>query len=162
MKITGTIKFNSGYVDITDPCYKNGTWCRLRAELPIGEYDYEANIKDLLAWGNRVTSICIQRKEKDWVGTLKRKCIGYIGVDAGLAGFFDSKPDYDYDAWDKVCDFIFAQHNKVYEAHLDNAMRCEGVFSSSGYGDGDYPVYQITSDYSDAIVGYEIEFIEGR
>lgn len=151
MKTTQTITFKLGYVDITDPCYDKTYWARLRGELPPGEYDYAANIDDV------VKSICILRK--GWEGCAQSKFIGYIGVDAGLAGFFDNKPDYNDDEWLDVCNFIWKQHNKVCEAHLDNAMRCEGVFSSSGYGDGEYPVYQLVSDYTGVIVGYEIKFI---
>lgn len=164
MKKTGTINFKSGFVDITDPCYDNNTWCRLRKELPAGEYKYEANIDDCGDWGKRVTSIRIQRK--DWKGHRTTKLVGYIGVDAGLAGFFDNKPDYnrispEHDEWvDDVCaDFLFKQSGQVYEAHCDNAMRCEGVFTESGYGDGSYPVYEIRSDYTGVIVGYKIKFI---
>ena len=163
MKKTGTINFKSGYVDITDPCYDNDTWCRLRKELPAGEYKYEANINDYGDWGKRVTSIRIQKK--DWKGSKTTELIGYIGVDAGLAGFFDNKPDYDdrKDEWcGQVCDNFLFKHpheTRVYEAHCDNAMRCEGVFSSSGYCDGCYPVYQIRSDYTGMIVGYKIKFI---
>ena len=165
MKKTGTIKFNSGFVDITDPCYDNDMyWCRLRKELPVGEYKYEANIDDCGDWGKRVTSIRIQRK--DWKGHHTTKLIGHIDVDAGLAGFFDNKPDYnrispEHDEWvDDVCtDFLFKQDGQVYEAHCDNAMRCEGVFAESGYGDGEYPVYEIRSDYTGVIVGYKIKFI---
>ena len=161
MKKTGTINFKSGYVDITDPCYDADVWCRLRAELPAGEYKYEVDIDDCGDWGQRVTSIRIQRS--DWKGHRTTKLIGHIGVDAGLAGFFDGKPDYDDNQWVyEVCDsFLFKQppRTKVYEAHCDNAMRCEGVFSSSGYGDGEYPVYQITRDDTGMVVGYKIKFI---
>ena len=163
MKKTGTIKFNSGFVDITDPCYDKDTWCRLRKELPAGEYKYEVNISDQGVWGERVTSIRIKRK--NWKGSVINSLVGYIGVDAGLAGFFDNKPDYketpEHDEWvDDVCNgFLFKQDGEVYEAHRNNAMRCEGVFSSSGYGDGSYPVYQIRSDYTGMVVGYKIKFI---
>lgn len=165
-KISGIVTFKSGYVDITDPCYDNDTWCRLRKELPIGEYKYEAVITDNTnGWGERVKTLRIQRK--GWKSHRTHKLVGYIGVDAGLAGFFDDKPDYkdtsSHDEWcTDVCEgFLFKhpQGTKVYEAHCDNAMRCEGVFSLSGYGDGSYPVYQIRDDYTNEIVGYKIKFI---
>lgn len=159
-KNTGVVIFKSGFVDITDPGYDKDTWCRLRKELPAGEYKYEANITDKTnGWGKRVSSLRIQKK--GWKGHRINRLVDYIGVDAGLAGFFDNKPDYNYDEWlADVCEgFLFKQEGDVYEAHSDNAMRCEGVFSSSGYGDGEYPVYQIIDSHTNEIVGYKIKFI---
>jgi hypothetical protein len=74
--------------------------------------------------------------------------IGEIGVDAGLAGFFNDKPDYTDDEWSEFCDSI----------RNGNAwIRDEGFFSSSGYGDGCYPVNACR--INGEIVALEIRFI---
>lgn len=49
-----------------------------------------------------------------------------------MAGFFNDKPDFNDDEWDKLCD-------KVNEG--DAWCLYDGIFSSSGYGDGSYDVY---------------------
>ena len=73
--------------------------------------------------------------------------IGEIGVDAGLAGFFHDKPDYDNDAWSKFCDRITTG---------DAWLTEDGFFSSSGYGDGSYGVYAKQKDGK--AVALEIRF----
>jgi hypothetical protein len=74
--------------------------------------------------------------------------IGIIGVDAGLAGFFMNKPDYNDEEWDAFCESI---HDG------DAWIKDEGFFSSSGYGDGGYPVYAYKVD--NEIVALEIRFL---
>lgn len=72
-----------------------------------------------------------------------------IGVDSGLAGFFVNKPDYSDEQWNEICQQItkgFAW------------MRPEGVFSQSGYGDGEYSVYGYR-DSDGKITALEIRFI---
>lgn len=67
--------------------------------------------------------------------------IGYIGVDAGLAGFFNNKEDYDDDAWQKLCDNLGTK---------DAMLLPNGAFTSSGFGDGSYAVF--TNDEETAFV----------
>lgn len=87
-------KFELGNkVDITDPCYNKGVWCRMTTDCKPGTWYGYATISDEGEWGDRVATLCIyldDRKdpEPDW------ELIGNIGVDAGMAGFFRDKPDY--------------------------------------------------------------------
>lgn len=76
------------------------------------------------------------------------KEIGVIGVDAGLAGFFMNKPDYTDEQWHDFCESI---------RKGDAWIKDEGFFSSSGYGDGCYPVFAYTVD--DEIIALEIRFL---
>jgi len=76
------------------------------------------------------------------------KEIGSIGVDAGLAGFFHNKPDYDDAAWKGFCDRI---------RNGDAWMTEDGFYSSSGYGDGCYKVY--AAEQNGEVVGLEIRFV---
>ncbi len=133
-------RFHEGFitlqdtVDITDPCYDRNTWCRMNdVKVVPGEYAVFATYTD----EGRVASVAIEHKS-----VLKERAkyritpvlrdIGDIGVDAGLAGFFPHKRDYDDDEWAEFCDKIGFQ--KV--SFID-----DGVCTSSGYGDGGYPVY---------------------
>ena len=152
----GTRHFDERPVTATDPCYDSDTWCVVR-DINIKPGDYEC-----VAWKGR-------EYYKDFDGK-RRSCqrvfvcgiyldgnipsencgekIGELGVDAGLAGFFQDKPDYNDDAWFELCDKV---HNHDYLI-LD-----EGFFTSSGYGDGCYPVYAYKNDEGE-IVALEIRF----
>ena len=58
--------------------------------------------------------------------------IGEIGVDAGMAGFFENKPDFDDEEWELFCEKL---------RDKDCAILPYGVVCRSGFGDGRYPVY---------------------
>lgn len=79
-------KFELGNkVDITDPCYNKGVWCRMTTDCKPGTWYGYATISDEGEWGDRVATLCIyldDRKdpEPDW------ELIGDIGVDAEWPG----------------------------------------------------------------------------
>lgn len=149
----GTKHFG-GIVDITDPCYSKDVWCRMTAEVKDGEY--YCNI-----WSHTEKEIYDGEEFKDTrVGVIgiyldgvippqrQMECIGEIGVDAGLAGFFINKPDYNDDEWNAFCNSI----------RKGNAwIKDEGFFSSSGYGDGVYSVYAYK--HNSEIIALEIRFL---
>ena len=133
----GKVVFETTKLDVTDPGYDRSIRCRLSLDIVPGEYIYKAYIRKVKNWGNRVTKLSIinvSAKSRARLG----KCVGEIGVDAGLAGFFENKPDY--------------------EAKKDNAFKCNGVLSTSGVGDGFYAVYELL-DWKDNRCGYTILFI---
>lgn len=152
-KKIGTKHFE-GVIDITDPCYDKDVWCRMNAEVKSGEYDCHI-------WRHTSKEIWNGKEYKDVsVGVIgiylngiippqrSMEEIGSIGVDAGLAGFFMNKPDYNDDEWSDFC-------NSIRDG--DAWIKDEGFFSSSGYGDGCYPVY--ASKVNGEIVALEIRFI---
>lgn len=111
-KKIGAMDFH-GSVDITDPCYNRDVWCRMNDvkihdgsytciawyQTDKGEYDgkpYSYKVVGIL--GIYLDGIIPCQKEM--------KEIGSIGVDAGLAGFFHNKPDYDDEAWSAFCDRV--------------------------------------------------------
>jgi hypothetical protein len=152
-KKIGTKHFE-GTIDITDPCYDRDVWCRMTAEVKAGEYDCHI-------WRHTSKEIWNGEEYKDVrVGIIgiyldgiippqrSMEQIGSIGVDAGLAGFFMNKPDYNDEEWDDLC-------NSIDDG--DAWIRDDGFFSSSGYGDGCYDVYAYKRD--NEIVALEIRFI---
>lgn len=135
MEYIGKLQLNDK-VDITDPCYdKDVTWCRITSECKSGEYTGYATVADVGdVWGKRVVSIAIYKDDKI-VDIDSMELIGNIGVDAGLAGFFNNKPDFDDDGWRDFLD-KFVRHDE------GDYWDCGyGLFSESGYGDGGYDVY---------------------
>jgi hypothetical protein len=149
MEYVGKIELGTK-VDITDPCYDKDTWCRMTTDCEPGLYEGYIEMSDEGAWGNRVASVSIF-KDGRIVDIEKMKIIGKIGVDAGLAGFFNNKPDFNDREWSEFCD-------KIEEGNAWNLYN--GIFSSSGYGDGGYYVYANKDRNAFTIVFIDNEYEE--
>lgn len=120
-------------VDITDPCYDRDVWCRMNdVKVVPGEYAVFVTYAD----NGRVADVAIEHEAVHNSGiTPVFQEAGDIGVDAGLAGFFPYKRDYNDDEWAEFCDKI--DNDEYSEPHFIDG----GVCTSSGYGDGGYSVY---------------------
>lgn len=137
----GMLNLVDGLVDITDPCYDEDAYCRENnVKVKPGMYNCHAGIcvksSDEFEKGRCFFATIVHEDYKYTdipVRSWKKLCD--IGVDAGLAGFFSHKPDFNDDVWNVFC-------NKIYKGTywLMHDL-CEGFFTSSGYGDGYYPVY---------------------
>lgn len=147
-------------VDVTDPCYDKSVWCRRNGIKTVpGEYVCEYHTKNCgeYMWqgekhiDERVSLSMIYLKDRHKKAPRIRDFspIGGIGVDAGLAGYFPDKPDYDDEQWAKFCDNI-----KEGDAWITE----DGYFTSSGYGDGGYTVSAIKDDNGRA-TALMIEFL---
>jgi hypothetical protein len=122
-------------VDITDPCYDYDTWCRMTTECKPGEYTAYIKVSNTGDWGNIVEYIAIYKdNETDYAHNGQMHTIGSIGVDSGCAGFFNNKPNYNDEEWYSLVDEMNPNENNVY-------VMPYGIFSDSGYGDGEYWVY---------------------
>ena len=134
MEYVGKIELGNK-VDITDPCYNKDVWCRMTVDCEPGEYKGYIEKVNEGEWGIRIAAVSIFKGTKIW-GVEEMECIGFIGVDAGLAGFFNDKPDFNDDEWEIFCNKIDGEANGADAWNLYN-----GIFSRSGYGDGTYNVY---------------------
>lgn len=150
----GTLNMAEGRVDITDPCYNHDVTCRIN-DLHTKAGSYKCSY-DYSTGARRVISASIEYCGDDMPKcTLSKRLYTTIGVDAGLAGFFIApKPNYNKDEWHSLCNEI--GNGNVY---IDE----KGFFTSSGYGDGEYPVmadYECNKDGTTGeIVGLTIIFI---
>ena len=136
----GTLELND-QVDITDPCYDKNVWCRMTTECKPGTYTGYAEISDEGGLGHRVASISIY-KDDIMVPARKMECIGSIGVDAGMAGFFRNKPDFKDDEWEKfMTDSQMRKPDGSWDYTKHTYIIDYGIFSSSGFGDGGYDVF---------------------
>ena len=130
MEHVGTLLLED-MVDITDPCYDKDVWCRMTTNCQKGIYEGYVELSDEGDWGTRVKSLSIY-KDGNIVPVEIMERIGDICVDAGLAGFFNNKPDFSDSEWEKFCaDIEIGKYWNLYD----------GIFSSSGYGDGCYNVF---------------------
>ena len=162
----GTIEFSGNEIDITDPCYDKDVFCRARRKILPGRYDCYVETGKIDGY-RIVCTLTILTKSVDLGDkTLRARKEGYIGVDAGVAGFFENKPDYDDSDWNKICSYIYPKTAASGTAHPDiwlvdesTPLKCRGFFSQSGYGDGMYAFYQLTS--GGKFAGYKIKFLGG-
>ena len=139
-------------VTATDPCYDAPEGVHFN--LPVGVYECMYDITDEGLWGRRVAKCAILREGSHLYEPDEAYRIfeGSTGVDAGLAGFFINKPDYDDPAWEQFCHEVYANEDEgAYHTP-------EGFFTQSGYGDGEYDVYILKN--RDEVVGAMIIFIE--
>lgn len=153
-KKIGTMDFH-GSVDITDPCYDRDVWCRMdNVRIKQGKYTCmiwyhtEKGMYDGEPYVDKHVGIIGIYLDGAIPRQRAMEEIGSIGVDAGLAGFFHNKPDYSNNEWKALCDRI---------NNGDAWITKDGFFSSSGYGDGGYPVFAYKQDGE--ITALEIRFI---
>ena len=158
---------------VSDPCYTPDTWCQTKLDnvLP-GLYNVEVERHDEgTGWGTRVSSITVIHK--DYEDTDDWEQHSECGVDSGQCGVFCmtsyrndemsvgiTTPTLDNpfvipfredgDKWyEKICHFTLCEPQwGLYDT---------GVVSSSGIGDGQYPL-DVMMD-GDKIVGMRITYL---
>ena len=154
----GHISIKSDHVIVTDPCYNSDAYGRMN-NVPVVPGDYECTVwfSDEGDFGVRVESLSIWRNGAAAVAEGKGvyEYIGEIGVDAALAGIFEKKFDFTDKQWSKFRDDI-----SVGDAWIVKGENINGVFSSSGFGDGCYGVYGHRKLGTDVYDGIVIVFIE--
>ena len=156
----GTIRLTKGYITATDPCYDKNTWCIVEIKNVLAG-NWKAYIKNSndTSWGDRISELVLVNESYniDDIDCFE-EMEGEAGVDAGLCGFFEDKPNYDNNTWGKLCDEYFFK-GKFGIASLDTDFKCVGVWSESGYGDGGYPVYT-ASDRSGYVYAMKVVYID--
>lgn len=157
-RLRGKFNFTEGLISVTDPCYDSDTWCRLdNIKVIPGTYkciSYVVPKEGSGQWDagrTMIAQICLEGHNSPQQNA-KRKRLGSIGVDAGLAGFYQNKPDYTNEEWSNFCDSFYDSkgNDKGY------LITEHGFCTSSGYGDGEYDVYAY--ECKDGIYCVEIEF----
>lgn len=152
------LDLSKGLVDITDPCYDKDVWCRINNfNIKPGQYVCEYTLNDDPD-DKRIAYCTIIHKDYadnpdliDWTDN-----IGTIGVDAGCAGFFFNKPDYNDAEWDVFCEYM-SDTEKVNGypcAYFKNDI---GFWTTSGFGDGAYDVYAAKNENGE-VYALEIDF----
>lgn len=168
---SGQIIITEGELEVTDPCYNKDVWCRVKLENVVnGTYDCYVYSTNKGKYGVRTAKIQLVLEGKDEEAANKLKTAGIskvIGVDSGMAGFFVNKPDFDDEAWQEMCRFMFGENldepgfvagqpKGFYARSFDNGG--QGIWASSGWGDGEYPV-MVARDDEGQIIGAEVKFL---
>ncbi len=150
------LDLSKGKVDATDPCYERGTWCAaFGLDVVPGKYrcGYEVSNDDRI-----VTNFIIHEDYSTDFYNLHFELAYEIGVDAGLFGYFPDKHDFPQDEWEQLCQWMWAKDKESKDIASYYFRDDVGFWTSSGYGDGGYPVYAAkTSDGK--IIGLLTEFI---
>jgi len=141
-----TFDINSGSINIGDPCYggdtvvsaKNGTW------------DTEVSYENSEDWGSAVSVLMAWTGRQPKVGDFTPH--GSVGVDSGQMSITDAEiaTDCGESLYDEVCQLTL-------EVKGWGLMK-NGIFSSTGYGDGRYPVSIITEDGS--VTAIQVKFLD--
>ena len=166
----GTIDIKDGLVDITDPCYEKDTWCAIfEHKIKAGKYNCYVSVANFPSkYKMEATDwevLCGKKKVGQTITKSNRRIIELIivhesielkaikswdkmcrvGVDAGMCGFYNHKPDFtEDDKWLEFCDGL----KKFPYLQVTCDIKPYGITVSSGFGDGYY-------DLSEFIVGSE-------
>lgn len=155
-KFIGQINLPKGEVTLTDPGYDKNTWCAATLKVRPGTYDCFAYTGKDPDWGKRVWINQIVLRDSNVFGnnTKKWECVSTsIGVDAGLAGFFADKPDFNQEEWEALCSWMGNRDEFI--KTFDNGT--DGFWTSSGVGDGCYEAYALRNADGE-IIAVEIRF----
>lgn len=168
----------AGTVDVSDPCYTSDVWCRERVQqVHPGFYDCYVECAQCGVWGRRVARILIVHGEQPedtiqdiFDGLEELEDSDYeidedtkvIGVDSGMAGFFDTEA-FDFDAekvWDDPHTFYGACCKAVGEGSDGYGIVGHwGFVSSTGFGDGGYTLRLLKDREKEAVIAMELAFL---
>lgn len=147
---------------VTDPGYDDDVWCQLNVKnMQPGTYDCIVEYDHVRSnERQRVVGIRLVLTSGDEAEFLKNKLKrkrpwhlqGVIGVDAGLAGFFNGyKPNFDDNVWLSLCKWMEEEDNQRTTANENDGYYIRevgdegvtGFWSRTAYGDGVYEVFAI-------------------
>lgn len=159
----GSIEFTGNEIDITDPCYDKNVLCREKRKIQLGHYNcYTGTIN--FDGDKRICALIILSESVDPDEMpINARRDGQIGVDAGVAGFFENKPDYNDAEWTEICSYLYPKTDmqggtgcSSWIVDKGSPFKCRGFFSYSGFGDGVYDFYRLTRNRK--FVGYKLVF----
>lgn len=152
LEYVGEMVFDNN-IDISDACYSRDGYSNIiDYKIKAGKYGcYIKYGKPEEYEENRIAEISIIKKGYGGTKNMFWNEIGTIGVDSGIAGFFNHKIEYSDEEWRRFCDRL--KEGKWW-VNFDN-----GFFSLSGWGDGGYYVYESRNNNNE-VIALKIVFIE--
>lgn len=161
--IKGYVNFSSTELDVTDPCYDKNVKCRAKVKIEPGEWLYRVILGEVDFRSARVKELRITKAGVPIKGQIYGRVVSEdIGVDSGMCGFFEDKPDYTQEDNDAIFDLEEMHEDdwlpRVVVGRKDNAVKCNAIYCDSGYGDGTYFLREIL-DRNKQFCGYSIKFM---
>lgn len=154
----GVFNVSCGQIRVSDPCYEkdsdggftvdnvvNGQW--------LAYFDFD-RFRDSIA-----CVFAVHNMYRDKVSVYNLHEVAQIGVDSGQASIFD-KVYYDTNQGGEYgeLDTFYGKCCHITEIKSCGIVENCGVVSSSGYGDGEYPVY-VCRDKNGLVYCVYIEFV---
>lgn len=154
LEYVGEMVFDNN-IDISDPCYSRDGYSNIiDYKIKGGKYGCYIKYGKPEEWEeNRIAEIAIIKKGYGGTKDMVWNKADAIGVDSGLAGFFNHKNEYSNEEWSDFCDRLCDREEKWW-VNIDN-----GFFSESGWGDGGYYVYESRNNNNE-VIALKIVFIE--
>ena len=150
MNIILNFKVSSGEVVVTDPCYIYDA-DRLK-NCALGNWHAIIGTEHSSVFGERVSKL--RAYHTDHEGVVADEFVFNVGVDSGMAGIMDSE-NYPREQ-NFLRDNLYTDLCEGLETGKVVSVKT-GVFSRSGYGDGNYPCF--VGRFDDKVVAIEIVFI---
>lgn len=180
-RLVGYMEIPDGLVDITDPGYERDTWCA-KFDFPVkpGRYGcyinivnflykvrYEADDIEVLCGTKKVGQLATKSDNRIVTITIQHSSLNertispnewelvtdQIGVDAGLCGFYNHKPDFTLeDKWMEFCGNL----QTVPKLLATCDIKPYGITVSSGFGDGVYSLYKYV--VNNEVLALKVEF----
>ena len=154
MKNVATLNLSGPRLRVSDPCQREA--CH-HLTFPVNPGVWHAFI-DLVdeghPWGQRVTHLTLVRAGEDLTAPIIEE-VGLLWVDAGVLGFYDDArlPEIDPDTYDKV--ICSTENCRKHAFTIDD----RAVFSSTGLGDGVYPLF-VRRDADGAVVAATVRYFD--
>jgi hypothetical protein len=150
------ISIASGKARVTDPCYTRGTGGVHVIDVLPGVYHASYMFGD----EGRVAEVAIVHSDYNRSDLRWSEHLETAGVDSGQCGFAD---DEQYPSGDSTGEFEDEEsfYGRVCKGTLSEKQAAElpfAVFTSTGYGDGSYPVYY-AMDEERRVVGLALVFM---
>lgn len=165
MKLIGKFEVVSGCIVAADPCYDTSgdAFNDLMAKFKAKNGTYRAYAEEYMGRIARLHAIheSVKLDRGGWI-IRPTKYTG-IGVDSGTMGIFDEKYHAEYHTGD--LDETWYDENICENPELDSEgaaiLDNRACVSSSGYGDGSYPVYvYFNGDPAEENPNYKVEDME--
>jgi hypothetical protein len=170
-----TFEITSGIMVASDPCYTLDppTWCMGVIEnVKKGTWLAEIETSDEGAWGERIARLRIEHINANRTYQMQQVDMDG-GVDSGQFGFFDKNFYRNDEASKDLKKYDFGRDVQEKESGEEWYRACceltlakeswgvlpQGVVSSSGFGDGSYPVFGEKDENGEWVV-FEVVFID--
>lgn len=172
MEKIGEFENQSGVMVISDPCYEDSNGCNTRVDMLPGKYSAYVERSDEGSSDSRIARLVVAHESVaegvlmglgNWRGRGEE-----LGVDSGQMSMFDEdqyRNDRSVEGVERVHDEVICEDEPWYSMCCDRSLSKAsagvlpgGCVSSSGFGDGCYPLDVLEA--AGMVVGLSVTFID--
>ena len=167
---TFSLEDDTGGLVVSDPCYEDGTWCTHRIPNAVsGQWHAFTERADCGDLGLRIAALEVRHESVADVRTLAWTEAGCAGVDSGQCGVWRAdtllghgEADEEDSFYGRACDATsYPPPSGSFSSYglSRGSVMPEGAVSSSGFGDGGYPIL-VACDAQLRCVAVRVEYME--